>query len=266
MFFGDTVEAIKLVDVNNFSSIGSLPECEIAALPEHCSSDKWQTVFDTLKTKAATFIFENPRGLFIISDAKDCRTPEECLEKKCGTIDIKTLPTVNYFSAFSVLVPEIVWNINTKHKTVLVFVGNSRSCEKYLETKGVPFVISEVNDFKPNTVNIIRKNLGVSFELPDKDLIVYSLHSPKNTNKSPLRTIIDQKNQEEFYLPEIGTLVLHSAHGLGRFLGVKSLQIAENTKKYIVIQYDGGTFVYLPPDRIDELSNYIGPPRRLDRI
>jgi transcription-repair coupling factor (superfamily II helicase) len=70
----------------------------------------------------------------------------------------------------------------------------------------------------------------------------------------------------DFILPSEGGYVVHEKHGLGRYVGKKKMKLAAEVKEYLVLQYDGGTFVYLPVEQIDKLNNYHGAPRRLDRI
>ena len=252
MFFGDTIEAIKLINAGNFSSIKNLDTCEIAPISEHCKVEGWHTVREALVTRKEAFVTDDSHG-YTLHDGEKM------------TIFI-TAPVANFFSALSVLIPEIVWNVGTRGKTVLVFVGSSRSPEKYMDTKGVPYVISSVDDFAPNAINIIRKDLGASFELVDEKLVVYSLHKIASREPTPSPLVPPLRPEGEFALPEIGGLVIHEQHGLGRYLGIKKMQLADGEREYIVLQYDGGAFVYLPPDRTHELFNYFGSPRRLDRI
>jgi len=263
MMFGDMVEAIKAIDAGNFSTIDTLKVLEIAPIPDKCHVDEWQTVFDTLLAKTKTFITEKHDRIEIWTDAP---TPF----KSDQTLTIKTAPVANYFSALSILIPEITWNVHTRGKTVFVFVGSSRACERYMETKGISYVIATPDNFTPHAINIIRQSLGVSFELVDKDIVIYSVgkthHAAGGVGEvaSPTKEIFPTDN--DFILPEIGAFVVHQHHGLGRYLGIKQMDLAGTVRDYIVLQYDGGAFVYLPPDRTHELYNYFGSPRRLDRI
>jgi len=254
MFFGSIIETIKLINIDTFAGIKSIPSFEIKPIPELVQVNEWQTVYDTLRARTKTFVLENFEGFNILSGGK---------RRGINELVIRTAPIANFFSALSVLIPEIIWNVNTRGKTVLVFVGSSRACEKYMDTKGISYVISSPDNFAPNTINIVRKELGVSFELVDEGLVIYSLHKPKDIVP---KADSYEKEYGEFTLPEIGGLLIHEQHGLGRYLGIKKMQLADCEREYIVLQYDGGAFVYLPPDHTHELINYFGPPRRLDRI
>jgi transcription-repair coupling factor (superfamily II helicase) len=70
----------------------------------------------------------------------------------------------------------------------------------------------------------------------------------------------------EFVIPKIDSLVYHETRGLGKFVGVKTLDLGGQARDYIILQYERKTLVYVPADQTDLLYNYFGIVRRLDRI
>jgi|GEM_PF-2947239 len=209
------------------------------------------------------------------------------LFKSKKSFNLKTLPTANYFSALGVLVPDIIRNVETHKKTVLVFVGNSKSLENYLNTKGVEFNVISRDKFalssaelasleqsstsrsnpsceiiKSASINIVYRTLGLSFEVAGSGVVVYSITSPSKAVSS----VPQPRTSGEFVMPNIGEVVVHEFHGLGRYLGIKNLRLGSEDKDYMVLQYDGGAFVYVPLEQVGVLSNYHGEPTRLNRI
>jgi len=55
-----------------------------------------------------------------------------------------------------------------------------------------------------------------------------------------------------------GDLVVHSGHGIGRFIGIRKLEFDDVTKDYITIQYAGTDKLYIPVTQLDMVSKYIG--------
>lgn len=55
-----------------------------------------------------------------------------------------------------------------------------------------------------------------------------------------------------------GDLVVHALHGIGRFLGIRKLELEGITKDYITIQYAGKENLYVPVTQLDLVSKYIG--------
>ncbi len=62
-----------------------------------------------------------------------------------------------------------------------------------------------------------------------------------------------------------GDFVVHTNHGIGRYLGVETLEIAGFHKDYLVVKYAGEDKLYVPTDQVDLLQRYIGvdsqPPK-----
>ncbi len=55
-----------------------------------------------------------------------------------------------------------------------------------------------------------------------------------------------------------GDLVVHEAHGIGRYVGLETLTIDGVTRDYVSIQYAGSDKLFLPCERLDAVSKYIG--------
>ncbi|MEE2524978.1 transcription-repair coupling factor [Hyphobacterium sp. HN65] len=53
-----------------------------------------------------------------------------------------------------------------------------------------------------------------------------------------------------------GDLVVHSDHGLGRYLGLKTLDVHEAPHDCLELEYSGGSKLYLPVENIELLSRY----------
>ena len=55
-----------------------------------------------------------------------------------------------------------------------------------------------------------------------------------------------------------GDLVVHAVHGIGRFEGMTTLTVDGATRDYITIRYAGTDKLFLPADRLEMISKYIG--------
>jgi transcription-repair coupling factor (superfamily II helicase) len=66
--------------------------------------------------------------------------------------------------------------------------------------------------------------------------------------------------RKELSLSELrsGDYVVHVNHGIGRFLGVKTLTIDGVGKDYVFIQYAGADRLYIPVDQIGQVQKYVG--------
>lgn len=58
----------------------------------------------------------------------------------------------------------------------------------------------------------------------------------------------------------VGDLVVHEAHGIGRYVGIENIKNYDGTRRdHIKIQYSGTDVLYVPCEQIDLVSKYIGP-------
>jgi len=55
-----------------------------------------------------------------------------------------------------------------------------------------------------------------------------------------------------------GDYVVHVDHGIGRFRGLIRLSSNGTEQDYLVLEYAGGDKLYVPADRIDRISRYVG--------
>ena len=77
----------------------------------------------------------------------------------------------------------------------------------------------------------------------------------KKQNKA--KAIIDlEKIWDELSSFNIGDYVAHKTHGIGRFEGIVSINIAENNHDCLKLVYLGNDILYLPVENIDSLSRY----------
>jgi transcription-repair coupling factor (superfamily II helicase) len=63
-----------------------------------------------------------------------------------------------------------------------------------------------------------------------------------------------------------GDLVVHLAHGIGRFRGMESLVRDGHIEEHLAIEFHGGTRVYLPATKIDLIQRYVGGTKARPRL
>lgn len=66
-----------------------------------------------------------------------------------------------------------------------------------------------------------------------------------------------------------GDYVVHTAHGIGQFMGMKTMTINGVTRDYLYLRYAGSDALYVPVDQVDLVERYIGPegkPPQLQKL
>lgn len=139
--------------------------------------------------------------------------------------------------------------------------------EKSLHGDAIPYKLCESWDFEPNTVHVMQGLLTDGFELPHSRLVVVVEGNIYGQQKRKLRNK-PKKGQEINYFTDlsVGDYVVHSMHGIGKYVGLKTIETEGIHRDYIEIAYAGTDRLYLPASNLDQLQKYIGNEGDVPRI
>ena len=155
------------------------------------------------------------------------------------------------------------------HQVVLVLNNQQRreGIERALEGEHIAFAHSDTWIAKPNTVVILKGLLTDGFELPNSHLVVVVEGNIYGQQKRKLRTK-PKKGQEINYFTDLtpGDYVVHSMHGIGKYIGLKTIETEGIHRDYIEIAYAGTDKLFLPANNLDQLQKYIGNEGDVPRI
>ncbi len=56
----------------------------------------------------------------------------------------------------------------------------------------------------------------------------------------------------------VGDYVVHESHGIGQYMGLTTMTVDGVTRDYITIQYAGSDKLFMPVEKLDKVSKYIG--------
>lgn len=193
-------------------------------------------------------------------------------KKVGGLFGFRSRHTVSYFENPTLLIEDLSSYHARGYRTV-VTVENETSAKNlaalltdkgfraYPEVAEGEFVLT---DFPSGTVLIKWRESIRGYELIVPKIAVLSTMSDARTgalNMNRRRTKRKKKAHEAILsyadLRE-GDLVVHEAYGIGRYMGIESLTVDGVTRDYINIQYAGSDKLFLPVDKLDRVSKYIG--------
>ncbi len=121
-------------------------------------------------------------------------------------------------------------------------------------------------DTLPKTVVLVRWREYVrGFEMITPRIAVLSV-CPESREGTPVGGISKRRKKRrsgtETILSyndlEIGDYVVHEVHGIGQYMGIENLTIDGVSRDYINIRYAGSDRLFLPVDKLDMVSKYIG--------
>jgi transcription-repair coupling factor (superfamily II helicase) len=107
---------------------------------------------------------------------------------------------------------------------------------------------------------VIVGHLSNGFRMPDERLVMVTeadIFGEARQRRRGRRVEVTQllKNLSELKPDDF---VVHLDHGVGRYRGLKHLQVAGTAGDYLHLEYAGGDRLYLPVDRISLVQKYVG--------
>lgn len=150
-----------------------------------------------------------------------------------------------------------------QRKRIVMMVSNkekSTYMRNFFGDRRLPSVelAGDENVLRNNAVSILQGDISHGFELTGADLVVITEKDVFGHQKKRIfRTSKDQRISHFREIKE-GDYVVHINHGIGKYMGVKTLEIDGIHKDYLHIKYGGEDKLYLPVDQVHMLQKYIG--------
>ncbi|MBX5436598.1 MAG: transcription-repair coupling factor [Alicyclobacillaceae bacterium] len=111
------------------------------------------------------------------------------------------------------------------------------------------------------TPQILVGNLSGGFELPLHRIAVIvdtEVFSSRKKGRRIRAEMSDAERIKSYQELKVGDYVVHVNHGIGKYLGIRTLEIDGRHKDYLHLQYAGNDTLYVPVDQIDQVQRYIG--------
>ncbi len=124
----------------------------------------------------------------------------------------------------------------------------------------VDFVNEEISKLTSRPI-IILGNLQSGFEMLSIHVAIITEGEVFSKKQRKVRKVTQQSNAERIksYTDlKLGDLVVHVNHGIGKYVGIQTLEINGIHKDYLHIKYSGNDKLYVPIDQIDLVQKYLG--------
>jgi transcription-repair coupling factor (superfamily II helicase) len=151
-----------------------------------------------------------------------------------------------------------------KDYSVLILTGSKSRGEgltSFLSDNGLEAVFKEQPDnesMAPGRVMVTPGLLSSGFEYIDAGFAVISDKEIYGTRKRRTQHAKKVRRFESFTDLRIGDYVVHETHGIGKYLGIKTLVVDGQKRDYLNIKYAGTDRLYIPADQMDLIQPYIG--------
>ncbi len=197
-----------------------------------------------------------------------------------GIFGFRTRHMVSYADNFRLLCEDVNRYREGGYR-IAVIVENepaARSLSELFEAEGIPSAVPaegsvERADLMPHgTVLILWRNFLFGYELMVPRIAILSANPDSRTgslSSSPAALRSRKRAADEarrrnnrtilsFNDLEPGDLVVHETYGIGQFTGIENLTTGGVSRDYIGIRYAGTDKLYIPVEKLDMVSKYIG--------
>lgn len=186
--------------------------------------------------------------------------------KELWQISAKQLST--YGGSLETAATDIVHYLTTGYRVMVLCGGEVRAknMQRLLHEKKIPSALDLSGDkvSEVGTVLISVGALSAGSEYPGCKLAILTegqlTASVSGKTAKKKRQIKDPNRQKLQSYTDLtpGDLVVHTHHGIGRFVGICRMMVDSVEKDYIKISYAGSDCLYVPATQLDLVSKYIG--------
>lgn len=296
--FGDEIDSLREYDPATQRSIGNITLAEVLPFtePEHggesaCfltyANEQAVVVLDEparLRDNLAKLVKENPdlrKKLFGWSELTNTAKRNNVLylslmaQKISNTepdevISITTKSVAPFHRQLDLFYEEISGWLERKVQPVIFMSTKERACglQENLVQERIDAVWSEqVAGIVPGTALVTVGTLLAGFELPHAHLAVVAERDIFGRQKKKLRQKAARDGQIRYFRDiNIGDYVVHVNHGIGKYCGVETLELAGIHKDYLLIRYAGEDKIFVPTDQVGLLQKYIGAEGEVPRL
>ncbi len=182
---------------------------------------------------------------------------DEILSFKMGTVN-------EYFGKIDLLIKELE---NFKYRGYRIFIvindeEKFKLINKVAREKDFIFDYRENIDkpLKTSQVAIIKGFLETGFVLlPTKTIVLTEKEIFGTRKKRRIKRFNENsKMLRSFRELKTGDYVVHEGHGVGKYLGVRQVEVDGVKKDYLTIQYQNEEFLYIPIDQMQLIQKYVG--------
>ena len=180
-------------------------------------------------------------------------------------------PMQEFFSQFSLLKDEIE-RYKKAGATIVLQVSSLSSLQAlHKNLQEYDIQIDYINDknIHKNVTQLIQGNLSQGFNFVDEKLVLiteYEIFQKKVKRRVRRQNISNAERLKDYNELEKGDYVVHHIHGIGRYLGIETIEISGIHRDYITIQYQNSDRVSIPVDQIQLLSKYVASDGKIPKI
>ena len=295
-WFDDTIDAMRSFDLDNQRSIESLSAVKIVPLQIESGEDFSASVFDYLAA-STRLVVDEPSRLFELLQklytessgyADELWSPAElegfCAQKRAWVVAALGHSRLQLFKDINVPVRSVApYNRNLELLTgdlqgwladgqVPVVMMSSdikaRGLADSLQSRNLNAAfVKEGALLRTGRITVISGELTAGFRFWNENWLLLTENDIFGMQKKR-RLHTKNSGAQLQYFSEIkaGDYVVHSVHGIGRYIGVENVLVDGVHRDYLLLAYAGDDKLYVPVEQVGMLHKYVGNEGQAPRL
>src|SRR5574337_490675 len=157
-----------------------------------------------------------------------------------------------FFGQMPMLEVELAHFIKTDY-TVVLAVSKEKEAKltQGLQEINISFTLTQADQLQSKVVNIVSLNLTNGFNLLDEKIAVITeteIFGKTKKRRTKRLNITNAERLQDYNELEVGDYVVHQTHGIGKYLGLETIEISGIHRDYLTIQYQNNDTISIPVD------------------
>ena len=294
-WFDDTIDAMRSFDLDNQRSIESLSAVKIVPLQIEDCEDFSASVFDYLAA-STRLVVDEPSRLFELLQklytessgyADELWSPAElegfCAQKRAWVVAALGHNRLQLFKDINVPVRSVApynrnlelltgdlqgWLADGQVPVVMSSDIKARGLADSLQSRNLNAAfVKEGALLRPGRITVISGELTAGFRFWNENWLLLTENDIFGMQKKR-RLHTKNSGAQLQYFSEIkaGDYVVHSVHGIGRYIGVENVLVDGVHRDYLLLAYAGDDKLYVPVEQVGMLHKYVGNEGQAPRL
>lgn len=184
------------------------------------------------------------------------------------TVSITSKTVAGFRKEFTLLKDELGHWRERDYRIIFVISGEKRAASLNGWLKQNEFYALPLTENGKDTgIFVSSGEIRNGFEFPYAKTVVIAEKDIYGTQKKRLRRHTENGQEINAFTDlHAGDYVVHDTHGIGKYVGIKTIETDGVHKDYLEIHYSGHDVLYVPTDQIQFLQRYIGNEGEAPRL
>lgn len=141
--------------------------------------------------------------------------------------------------------------------------------DAFRERNLAPSILNDDFEDSDARISIVKKNLTKGFIYIDDKINYISgfdIFDKKKKKKSKSKKVINERDLINYTDLEPGDMIVHENYGVGRYIGIKNIEVNDIKTDYLEIIYQNDDRLFIPTNEMDLVSKFVGSADKAPKL